>query len=183
MSANTNVPPQCLDANAVCYEVVFAMPYTQKFATFRGQRKRFLKREHAEVFVKLHQYREKDEMKHAIIKGTMVEIDEMPNRVDVNALNALLNEPLDYGDGKMAHQCEWRLMKIDPKKPSDIKDIVNSFEPIVFGTKEQALACAKFMEHNCIDVIEADKQYAVAHMKLPAEEIDEIFIQKRAESK
>lgn len=174
---------QCSDPNAVCYEVVFSMPYTQKFATFRGQRKRFLRREHAEVFAKLHKHRETGDMRHAIIKGTMAEIDAMPNRVSVDALNALLDEPLDYGDGRMAHQCEWKVMKIDPAKPSDLSDVVSEFEPMMFGTKEQALACAKFMEAHCVDAIESNKQFATAHVNPANDEVDEIFVQKRHESK
>lgn len=156
------------------------MPYTQKFATFRGQRKRFINREHAEVFAKLHKHREQDEMKHAIIKGTMAEIDAMPNRIEVDALNALLNEPLDYGEGRMAHQCAWKVVSVDSARvAADIKDIVNAFEPMMFGTREQAMACAKFMEAHCVDVIDADRKFATVHLKLPSGEIDEMFVQKR----
>jgi len=183
MSAQPDVPALCLDPNAVCYEVVFSMPYTQKFATFRGQRKRFTRREYAKVFVKLHKHTERGDMKQAIIKGTMAEIDAMPNRITVDALNTLLDEPLDYGDGRMAHQCEWKVMEIDPAKPSDIKDVVNEFEPMMFGTKNAAMACAKFMEQHCVDVIASNKQFATAHVNLANDAVDQIFVQKRHESK
>lgn len=164
------------DPNLVMYEVVFCSPRTQKMCVFGEQRKRFDTRQHAEVFVKMHINVEKGDRFLGIVKGTRADVEALC--IPKQQLMAEFEEAVDYGDGKMAHQCEWKVGTYDPNDNSTYLELREPEEPWMFGSKEAAHACSRFLDQYCYPFLNANENFVLVQVSLDDEKPLKFLCQK-----
>jgi len=130
------------DTTASLWEVVFCVPTQQKIALFK-QRKRFSEYKHAFVFLKMHEHVPPQGTYLALFQGTLAEVADQPGVMTYEELIDVID---DY-DGKLAHECEWIVMRynITTKK---ITPLVED-EEFAFADKTKAMLCARFIAHHC----------------------------------
>lgn len=132
------------DPTASLWEMVFCVPTQQKIALFK-QRKRFSKKEHAELYMRMHSDSAPQGIHHALFKGTRAEIEALPG---IMPFEELIDVVDDYGDGKMAHECEWIVLRYNPAT-KEISELVDD-EEFAFSDKTKALACGRFISDHCL---------------------------------
>ena len=141
-----------LDPNASLYEVVFSVPAQQKIALFTKQRKRFAEYSHAVRFLEMHAHVPPLGTHLAIFKGTR---DEIERRPDVISFDTLIDLEDDYG-GKMAHECEWQVMRFNIET-QQIEELVED-EQFLFPDKAPAVKCARFIIDHCKLIADKDSK-------------------------
>ncbi len=178
-SLAANAIARSKDPSLVMYEVVFTIPDRQKLCPFGEQRKRFDTREQAEVFVKMNKHLEQNDRFLGIVKGTRAEIETMPGALTKQQLmEELVNEMRDY-DGKMAHECEWKVGYFTPDDNNTIANLRGEFEPMMFPTKEKAHACSRFLDRYCYAEINDAERFVIVQVDPKTDEAVHVFVQKR----